>query len=102
PTAVQLASFEVQPDNNGGLELSWVTLVEYNTLGYRLARTSQDGLTLDLFEGVLPAEGDGQRPQRYSFTDYGPWEGDAFTYHLIEVDLDGNESIIADLEVWLQ
>jgi len=102
PTAVELALFEINPGADGGLELLWVTLVEYNTLGYRLARTGQDGVTLDLFEGVLPAEGDGQRPQRYAFTDYGPWEGDSFTYHLIEVDLDGHEAIIADLEVLLE
>ncbi|MBX3731532.1 MAG: DUF11 domain-containing protein [Verrucomicrobiae bacterium] len=102
PTAVELAYFQIEIAADGLAQLAWVTLVERDTLGFRLERFWPGEGWWPLFDGVIPAEGDGVRPQFYSFPDPTPFEADAVAYRLIEVDLAGEEHPVAELHADLR
>ncbi len=96
-TAVTLASFRATMAEDGLVNLSWLTLMEIDSVGFRLERQSVSGEWESLLEPgmMIAAEGDGQRPQAYAYTDVSPSEEGLATYRLIELDLQGDEHVVA-------
>ncbi len=90
PTAATLAYFRAALTSAGEVNLSWGTLVEFKTLGYRIETAIPGGGWQRLTTGVIPAQGQSLRPQ-----DYTAVAAEATAYRLIEIELDGTERLLA-------
>ncbi|HAB17896.1 MAG TPA: hypothetical protein DCE44_15755, partial [Verrucomicrobiales bacterium] len=102
PTVVELAYFHAIPTETGDVSLTWLTLVELETLGFRLERSTDDNTWASIFDGIIAAEGDGQRPQAYEAIDTIALDHDVTIYRLIEIDLQGQEHVAAEATVFRQ
>jgi len=99
PTPVQLLYFWGRP-LMGSVLLEWGTAWEVDTYGFSLLRSGTGNLA-DAVEIVfVPARGHGQGSgAEYSYLDRSTGTGMAYTYWLVDVDLDGRRTIHGPVEV---
>jgi hypothetical protein len=92
PLPVEMAGFDaVQSDN--AVELTWQTASETNNAGFQVQRRSGTEASEWTQIGFREGAGTTERAQTYRFTDPNPpFEADALTYRLKQVDLDGTSS----------
>ena len=100
---VELAGFEATADGASAVRLSWQTASETNNAGFRIQRKrarergSESAWTT---VGSVEGEGTTAEAQRYRFTDEDlPYEADALTYRLKQVDTDGTENFSDEIVV---
>lgn len=93
PTAVELLSFEAFRQANQVI-LTWITAVEIDNFGFRLLR-SPTGQLADAVEiGFVSGQGRGTgEGASYSFTDADIAADQSYTYWLVDVDLNGTETV---------
>jgi hypothetical protein len=85
PTAILLAAFSVER-TAGGTEVSWVTGVEINNLGFNLYRSeSPDGEKIQINSGLVPALGSSLGGV-YSLSDNSALPDATYYYWLEDVD----------------
>jgi hypothetical protein len=96
PTAARLAYFRATEAGAGQVALSWGTLVEVGTLGFHVERARSDGGWERVTGQLIAATGWDQRPQKYAATDSAPTGVIGAKYRLLEVDLRGQESVLAE------
>jgi uncharacterized small protein (DUF1192 family) len=87
---VEMASFDARVDD-GAVQLSWQTASETNNAEFRVQRRRAQG-SESAWTTVGSVEGSGttSQAQSYRFTDPDlPYEADALTYRLKQVDTDG-------------
>jgi hypothetical protein len=95
PLAAGLDYFRAVSAETDGVLLTWRTLVEVGTLGFRLERESAAGDWEPVKTRLIAAQGQSQSPQSYSTTDA---QG-AAKYRLIEVELSGHSAVLAETTV---
>jgi hypothetical protein len=92
PLPVEMAGFDAV-QTGSSVELTWQTASETNNAGFRVQRKSgpqEEWTQIGFREGA----GTTETAQRYRFTDSNPpFEADALTYRLKQVDLDGTSSV---------
>ncbi|MGC8879601.1 MAG: SdrD B-like domain-containing protein [Anaerolineae bacterium] len=93
-TAVTLLSFIVEPTPQG-IRLRWETAVEIDNYGFRLWRSTtgrlEDARDIDAF---IPGQGYGtQDGASYEYLDTAVTPGQRYTYWLVDVDFNGNETV---------
>ena len=90
---VELAGFEATADGASAVRLSWQTASETNNAGFRIQRKrARERGSESAWTTVGSVEGSGttSQAQSYRFTDPDlPYEADALTYRLKQVDTDG-------------
>ena len=98
PTAVHLSDFDVVPLNNA-VRIEWETGSELGTAGFRLKRAAPGGseeyLTNIGDNGFVIGVGGVSVGGFYSETDDQVFNGEIYTYILIEVENSGNEIELA-------
>jgi hypothetical protein len=99
PTAAQLAYFRATANGSGEVRLSWGTLVEAGTLGFRVERGTPDGAWVRVMTAIVPAVGSDQRPRNYTLSDTPVSLVDGLRYRLVEIDLNGHERGIGEAAV---
>lgn len=98
PTAVVLDYFHATA-GAGGVGLRWRTLVEIETVGFALERSTAAGRWSRIGGGLVAAEGQDRQPHTYSVLDEGSTPAAGLKYRLIEVDVHGRESVLAEAAV---
>jgi hypothetical protein len=88
-TEVLVAEFQVEPELDGVMLLSWVTDMEVDLIGFNLYRQNSSGENLELVnaDGMILATQSGQTiGDRYSYPDYEaqPEETDAYWLQLVK------------------
>ena len=93
PLPVELVDFS-GVETPAGIRLSWATATETNNAGFILQRSA----TGADYEDIAEVEGAGttQEVSSYAYLDGGAEEGTNW-YRLLQVDLDGNETVVATL-----
>jgi hypothetical protein len=99
PTAARLAYFKATSAGNGAVQLAWGTLVENNVLGFRVDRSTADGGWTRLTAQMIPATGWNGRSQTYGQTDAKAPATPDLKYRLVEVNLSGQENVLAVAKV---
>jgi hypothetical protein len=99
PTAVGLAYFDAVPVGEGEVRLGWGTLVEYDVIGFQVDRWPGKGDWERVTPQIIPATGWGQQPQSYGAMDVKPWAAARSKYRLVEVNLRGQERVVAEATV---
>ncbi len=99
PLAVQLQSFTAA-SRSGGMALSWDTVSEVDTLGFRVYRSLSatgpwEQVGPALIPSAAPGSGDGNS---YVWTDASAVGGTTYFYELVEVTTDGSTSLLATLQ----
>jgi len=97
PTAAGLAHFRAVRWSDGRVDVTWQTLVEVQVLGYRVERSVAGGGWAQVGADLIPAEGQ-PHPQSYALTDVGAGVVGGAIYRLIEIDLRGRVSVVAEAE----
>ncbi len=87
---VELKSFNYKLDK-GNLILSWSTATEINNMGFKIKRNNEE-------IAYVPGSGTSTELRKYSFEDEKLLNGD-YVYALIQVDYDGTQNKIGELEV---
>lgn len=88
---VDLASLTAVRDG-GAVTINWQTLSEIDTAGFKVVRANADGtLGQAVTTSLVPSEGSGNSGASYSISDATP--ASPASYFLIEVELDGSETI---------
>ena len=99
---VEMAGFDARVDN-GAVQLSWQTASETNNAGFRIQRKrAREREDESAWTTVGSVEGSGttSQAQSYRFTDADlPYESDALTYRLKQVDTDGSEHFSDEITV---
>jgi hypothetical protein len=92
PLPVEMAGFDAVKSGSS-VELTWQTASEMNNAGFQVQRKRKtDGAEWTQI-GFREGAGTTERTQTYRFTDATPpFEADALTYRLKQVDLDGSTS----------
>ena len=96
PTAAGLEYFRVLDAGEGQVALSWRTLVEYDLIGFHVERSNGTGGWEKVTPGIIPSTGSTLQPQSYGFTSVSVPGSHSPTYRLVEVDLRGQEHVIAE------
>jgi ubiquitin len=96
PTAATLAWFQAVRIGGGSVLARWATLVEVRTLGFRLERAAPNGRWERVTPQIIPALGYDLQPHAYEFTDAAPGSVPGTKYRLLEVDLAGQTSVLAE------
>ncbi|MFK7802575.1 MAG: SdrD B-like domain-containing protein [Anaerolineae bacterium] len=92
PTAVELISFTANRSGSNSIEIRWATGTEIDNFGFRLLRSSDSNLANAEqihFEASDVTTGPGAS---YSYTD-SDLEPGTYTYWLIDVETDGDETL---------
>jgi hypothetical protein len=94
PLPVELASLDARVDDEQ-VRLTWQTASETNNAGFRIQRRKGEGAKGRVGEwttvGSIEGNGTTSQAQSYQFTDANlPYEADALTYRLKQVDTDGS------------
>jgi hypothetical protein len=90
PLPVELASFDATR-RGSAVTLTWQTASETNNARFEVQRQASDGGWTQV--GSVQGRGTTETAQSYRFTDSNlPFEADALTYRLQQVDLDGSTS----------
>lgn len=95
PTAATLLSFSARWSGTGEVALDWQTGVEFDLLGFYVARQGIDGAWRRVNPGIIPAAGSG-RPNRYSFIEGDVPAGSQIRYRLLEVNLSGQQHAVGE------
>jgi hypothetical protein len=100
---VEMAGFDARVDD-GAVQLSWQTASETNNAGFRIQRRAGEGANgrEGAWTTVGSVEGSGttSQAQSYRFTDADlPYEADALTYRLKQIDTDGTEHFTGEVTV---
>jgi autotransporter-associated beta strand protein len=95
PAAARLAYFRAVRGEDDQVQLSWGTLIEVHTLGYRVDRSTLSGEWERITPQIIPATGVDQRPQTYALTDSTAPALADLRYRLGEIDLRGREEVLA-------
>jgi len=102
PLPVELAGFDATVDDDA-VQLSWQTASETNNAGFRVQRKrARERGSENAWTTVGSVEGTGttSEAQSYRFTDENlPYEADALTYRLKQVDTDGSEHFSDEITV---
>ena len=102
PLPVELAGFDATVDDDA-VQLSWQTASETNNAGFRVQRKRvRERGSENAWTTVGSVEGTGttSEAQSYRFTDENlPYEADALTYRLKQVDTDGSEHFSDEITV---
>lgn len=96
PTAAGLAYFQATGLPEGRVVLTWGTLVEVDTLGYRVERNTPGGAWEPVSAGIVPAEGSDERPHDYRFEEATPAGSGGLMYRLVVIDVRGDERVLAE------
>jgi hypothetical protein len=97
PLPVELASFDATRQGSA-VTLTWQTASETNNARFEVQRQASDGGWTQV--GSVQGSGTTETAQSYRFTDSNlPFEADALTYRLQQVDLDGSTSYSAPVTV---
>jgi hypothetical protein len=93
PTAVDLLYFNAEWQSNA-VRLTWATAVEIDNFGFRLLRSSTGNLADAAEIAFIPGAGHGlQNGQTYAYDDAAAQPGQSYTYWLVDVDLNGIETV---------
>ncbi|MCZ7638108.1 MAG: SpaA isopeptide-forming pilin-related protein [Verrucomicrobia bacterium] len=95
PTAALLARFEATW-GAGTVVLSWDTLVEIETLGFYVERSTTGYAWERVGTELVPATGQNRLPQSYRYTDTAAPEHPELRYRLVEVELNGRRQVLAE------
>jgi hypothetical protein len=103
PLPVELSSFDATVDD-ASVQLSWTTASETNNAGFRIQRRvgegEKEGAGAWTRVGSVDGAGTTSEAQSYRFTDGDlPYEADALTYRLKQVDTDGTEHFSKEITV---
>jgi hypothetical protein len=95
---VELAGFEARRDGDR-VRLAWTTASETDNAGFAVERTAgQDGAWTRI--GYVEGAGTTTATRTYRFVDTGvPFEAEALTYRLRQIDTDGTETLSAPVEL---
>lgn len=102
PTAATLAYFHATRMSGCTTVLEWGTMVEVQTLGYRLEQGLGGGDWAPVTAQLIPAQGQDQRPHHYRFEGTSAATGIPSRYRLIEIDWRGQHRVIAEARVELE
>ncbi len=84
PLPVQLTSFNTQPLEQGGIELTWRTESEFNNLGFNVYRSfSEEEGYERINEELIMGQGTSSAPHDYFFIDRSP-EAQVGCWYLVE------------------
>ena len=98
PLPVELTAFTATLDG-GSVRLAWKTATETNNAGFEVERTIGEGWQALAF---VAGAGTTSQPQSYRFVDAAvPFEAEALTYRLKQVDTDGAVEYSPEVEVAL-
>jgi len=95
---VELVSFTAIGDH-GFITLEWITESELNNLGFILERKSTEQRDYQMIAGYqsndeLRGQGNSSEQHRYNYKDDGVQPEVKYSYRLIQVDIDGSQSIL--------
>jgi hypothetical protein len=93
PTAVRLVSFGAAPTRQG-VAVTWRTVTEAGTIGYDVWRFSA-GKAVKVNRGLIVAKTSGIGRASYRVVDRGARSGQAYTYRLRALGLDGKRAWVA-------
>lgn len=96
PTAAQLARFEAERLGAGTVILSWDTLVEIETLGFYVDRSTTGHAWERVGTELVPATGQDRLPQSYRYADTAAPSHSELRYRLVEVEWDGRQRVLAE------
>ena len=91
PTAVTVSDFTVMARSEGGVMVTWTTLVEYNTLGFHVYRRSlPDGAFERITSELILAQNlGGMIGGSYELVDLGALPGMHYEYKLVDLEVSG-------------
>lgn len=100
---VGLTRFEALPMDNA-VRLEWETETELGTAGYRLKRGQSQGFDYIVEAGTssplfISSQGGPATGASYAYTDETAVNGESYTYQLVEVEVNGSETVQAESEV---
>jgi len=103
PLPVEMASFDATVSEDK-TRLTWTTVSETNNAGFRIQRRTGEGAKgregAWTTVGTVEGSGTTSQAQSYRFTDADlPYESDALTYRLKQVDTDGSEHFSDEITV---
>jgi hypothetical protein len=99
PTPVDLLSFSARYAS-GVVILEWETTWEVRTYGFKLYRSESARLSEATPIAFVFATGQGQSSgARYGYKDLGVEQGGTYYYWLVDVDLDGRETVHGPVDV---
>lgn len=87
---------------NDAVTLFWLTATELHSAGFHLDRTTDGASAVRLTTTPIPAAGNPTAGASYTVVDDGIVPENTYTYHLIEVGIDGSERTIKTLEIDVQ
>ncbi|HRZ55436.1 MAG TPA: SdrD B-like domain-containing protein [Candidatus Paceibacterota bacterium] len=94
PTAAELSYFRAEPNGEGGVLLTWSTLVEADMLGFRVERSNAASAWTPVSDSIIAVQGQNGQPQSYQLTDLaGLTTG---TYRLVSIDVRGSRRVLAE------
>jgi hypothetical protein len=99
PTAATLSYFRANAPGQGTVRLEWGTLVEIRTLGFYVEREEAGSVWRRVGTELLPALGYDRLPHRYQLVASAPDLSETGRYRLVEVELDGQERILAVTQI---
>lgn len=86
--AVTLESFEVRADVNG-VRVTWETVTEQNTSGFRIYRASRPNGSVTLLTSLIPTQAPNGGGAYYEFVDSSAEVGNTYYYFLDAVGTNG-------------
>ena len=93
PTAIELKAFTAERQGSDIL-VTWETAVEINTYAFQLRRSLSGDLAEAVEVALVPGQGAGTSSgARYSYLDQGVEAGRSYTYWLVDIDLEGGETV---------
>ena len=97
PTAGELGSFRARRSDPGQVTISWLSLVDVDTLAFRVDRKKAEETWKPVGGGVVVPTKDGQ-PNRYQVFDQVA-ERLTAVYRLVKLDTAGNEHVLATAQL---
>ncbi len=93
PTAISLLSFDAKPAETG-IQLTWQTAIEFDNFGFKLMRADTNQLDDAIEVTFISGQGAGTNTgTTYAYLDNTAQVDQAYTYWLVDVDLNGLETI---------
>jgi len=97
PTAIALKSFQIDMIEEG-VEISWTTLAEHNTMGFQLYRSMSNDLNsaVSLMPSMIPSQGIAGGD--YRFIDQSVLSDAIYIYWLLETELSGVQNVYGPVQ----
>jgi hypothetical protein len=104
--SVDLLSFNATPVNKG-VEVSWVTRSETDTLGFNIMRETitadgTAGRSIQLNQSLIAAQGSSTSGARYQLLDHNVKPGSTYRYILEAVQISGNAGQLAETTITIR